>query len=285
MEHDIVKFPPVVSEDLQIDSPALQAYGRGKLIVPGNKAVINPETGHVFDIVSDKYKLVKHEDVLANVEDVLVKNDSMGPCKREVRLYQHGARMRTTYTFYETGIAIKSSIAKGDIVNPTIEVFNSYDRSIRHTVMMGAFRVICTNGMVVGIEFMQFRKRHMPDLYLDDVKQAMEIGMDKMEVQMLTWDEWTKKPLEKETLENTLKVLDLNQKETRILEDVEEVSSRMSISRWLALFEMGDSYEEERQVMSWWVFYNILTQFTTHEIKSQNRRLQLETRIRKALYS
>lgn len=273
------KFPPVAVKDLSFDNI------EGRVDVDGYKAIVNPDTGHVYDIVSEKYKLVKHEEVLDNIESILAKEDKMGPYHKEVKVYQNGARIRAKYTFYEKSVRINNSPTRNDIVNPTLEAFNSYDRSVKHIVMLGAFRLICTNGMVVGIEFMQFRKRHMPDLYLDDVKQALEIGMDKMDTQLLTWDKWTEKKLEKDTLESTLKVLDLNKKETGILNEVKEAGTGMSIDQWLAFHEMGDSYQEQRDAMSWWIFYNILTQFTTHEIKSENRRLQLETRIRKALYN
>ncbi len=137
-------YPPVASESL--------SFGEG-LPVEGHKAIVNPDSGHVYDIVSDKYKLVKHEEVIENVEEVLVKDNQMGPWDKSTIFYQEGARMRTTYKF--PGVSLP--VQKGDYVNPTIEVLNSYDRSIRHIIMLGAFRLVCTNGMVVGKKFMQFR--------------------------------------------------------------------------------------------------------------------------------
>ena len=271
-----LKYPPVAAK-------LLNFLDNGEDLVPveGHKAIVNPETGHVYDIVSDKYKLVKHEEVIENVEEVLVKDNQMGAYERSTIFYQKGARMRTTYKFPDVSVPV----AKNDYVNPTIEVLNSYDRSIRHIIMLGAFRLICTNGMVVGKKFMQFRKRHMPDLYLEDVKDALELGLDSLQQQVIIWQQWSIVPLEKPRYEATIKKLDLNKKETVLLLEEPETSTKMSIERWLALDEMGEGYEKDTEVMTWWVFYNILTQFTTHRIESHNRRMQLEGRIRQVLYN
>lgn len=265
-----LQFPPVEVSMIEVGGDTVEGY----------KAVRNPETGHVFDITSEKYKLVRHEEVLDNVESTIKTKSPFGPWTRSVSLYQEGARMRTKYTFPETTVEVQ----KGDFINPTIEVFNSYDRSMRHTVMLGAFRLVCTNGMVVGKKFMQFRKRHMPDLYLEDVEAALSLGMDKLELQTSQWKTWAEKKLEREQLEKAIKKLDLNKKETKLLLNEQESATQWSLDRWITLFDMGDSYEEERNEMTWWIFYNILTQFTTHRIESENRRLQLENNIRKVVY-
>jgi hypothetical protein len=46
----------------------------------------------------------------------------------------------------------------------------------------------------------------------------------------------------------------------------------------------GEKYEKEARGLSLWTFFNILTQFTTHRIKSEQRRVQLEEKVRKVLY-
>jgi hypothetical protein len=232
--------------------------------------------------MSEKYKLVKHEDVLEKVESVLDNNPAFGSYTRRVRLYKEGARMRTTYTFNQE---IVVNVGKGDLIRPTLDVFGSYDRSCRHLLILGAFRVICSNGQVIGEKFAYIRKRHMPDLYLEDTTEALKVGMDALNTQKLTWEKWNDMPLELDTYHRVMKALGLNQKETALLMEEHETSTRWTIDRWISLLDMpGEKYEKEARGLSLWTFFNILTQFTTHRIKSEQRRVQLEEKVRKVLY-
>jgi hypothetical protein len=274
MENEI-QFPEVELTSVEVAGVTADNY----------RAVRNVETDEVFDIVSPKYKLVKHEKVLENVEEVLETNKEFGHYERSVLLYKSGARMRTKYRFPDTEVVVKFR-GKNDIMNPTLEVFNSYDRSIKHTVMLGAFRLICTNGAVVGETFAKYKKRHMPDLYLEDVQSALKDGIGAIETQQQQWQEWTDVPLLPEKFEEVEKKLDLNNKETGLLLEEPEMSTNATLDRWLALNEMGGKWAEEaREYLDMWTFYNILTQFTTHRIKSEVRRQQLEDRIRKSMFN
>jgi hypothetical protein len=249
------------------------------------KAVRNVETEQIYDIVSPKYKLVRHEKVLKNVEEVLEKNPDFGSYSKHVFLYKDGARMRTKYRFDDAQVVVKFR-GKDDIMNPTLEVFNSYDRSCKHTVMLGAFRLVCTNGLVVGETFAKYRKRHMPDLYLEDVQHALKGGFTALDTQRQQWQDWTSTPLLPEKFEKVEKKLDLNNKETTLLLEEPEMGTNANLARWLALHEMGGKWEKEaEEYMNMWIFYNILTQFTTHHIASEVRRQQLEDRIRVSVFN
>lgn len=247
--------------------------------LPDHKAIINPDTEHVFAVASSKYKLVKHEEVLDNIEEVLNENPHYGRYVREIRLDREGGRMRCIYKFPDTEVPIRIQ-GKDDLMNPTLESFNSYDLSWRHTVMLGCFRIVCTNGMVVGEKFMQFRKRHMPDLYLEDVKVALETGMDKLKDQFIMWQGWGEKFAEVEWADKVIDGMQLNKKETRLLIEEKEVTTGNNIEDWKLFQEHGYA---ERMTMTWWIFFNIITQFITHRIASEVRKVELESRVRRAM--
>lgn len=270
-QQEEVQFPSVTVAKLGFpDYPDISVDDR--------QAIINPDTGEIFSITSPKYKLVTHQDVLANVEEVIDTESSLGNYSKGVWLDE--GRMRTTYRFKEVDIAI----GKGDVVNPTLEVFNSYDLSWRHTVYLGAFRVICTNGMVVGEKFMTFRKRHMPDLYLEDVQEALRNGLDRLTMQSTAWKEWQGIPATNEFVDETIGKLELNKKETGTLIEEPETSTNLSIEIWRMFQEMGENYQDKVEQMTKWIFFNILTQFITHHVRSQMRRVHLESAVRRRFY-
>jgi len=271
--HQEVKFPAVELAPVYV----------GDLEVNGYKAVRNPETEEVFAIASDKYKLVKHEDVLENAEDALASLD-LGKVSRTVALHNHGARMRARYLFSEVKFQVGER-KKGDLINPTLEIFNSYDLGWKFTVMLGAYRLVCSNGAVVGETFAKLSKRHLPALDLRESKDKIKEGVEGIQMQAIEWKNWSNTPLVMKAYENTLKNLDLNKKETNLLLEEPETSTMWTLDRWLALMEMGGDYVKEAQDLSLWTFFNILTQFTTHRIESEVRRFDLETRIRKSLYN
>jgi integrase len=58
--------------------------------------------------------------------------------------------MRRGYVFPDITVEISS----GDDINPELQLFNSYDTTWPFIVILGAFRLICTNGLVIGKKFL-----------------------------------------------------------------------------------------------------------------------------------
>ena len=76
------------------------------------KAIVNPETGKVFSIVSKGYKLIRHEEAVFLIERVLNKSSPRYDLRTE--FYNDGGRMLRTYRFFDK----KVEIQKGDTVSP-----------------------------------------------------------------------------------------------------------------------------------------------------------------------
>jgi hypothetical protein len=85
------------------------------------KAIVNPETGKVFSIVSKDYKLIRHENAVQHIEGTLNEYPEFYNYKVKTEFYNESARMRRSYCFYE--ILVK--IGPGDTVNPELQLFNS----------------------------------------------------------------------------------------------------------------------------------------------------------------
>jgi hypothetical protein len=56
-----------------------------------HKAIVNPETGKVFSVVSKNYKLMRHEQAIDQVNKALDKNSDLGEYETSPELYNDGA--------------------------------------------------------------------------------------------------------------------------------------------------------------------------------------------------
>lgn len=134
----------------------------------GFKAVVNPDANHVYSIVSDDYRLIKHEEAAIMVEIAINDNPQLGKYGLNTEFYgEHDARMMRTYRFTD----ITTEIEPGDKVFPELHLFNSYDTVWPFVILLGAFRLVCENGLVVGREFLHLRKRHVFQIENDLKKQ------------------------------------------------------------------------------------------------------------------
>tara|TARA_Y100000310_G_scaffold341491_1_gene440802 strand:- start:357 stop:1118 length:762 start_codon:yes stop_codon:yes gene_type:complete len=115
----------------------------GKDIVSGHKFIVREDNNKILSCMTEDYKLVKNEEVLNAIEPVMKANGAI--CK-EATTFSEGARMKVTYIMKDTRVKID----KGDYVNPEIVIRNSYDGSLEASAMAGAFRLICSNGLVIG---------------------------------------------------------------------------------------------------------------------------------------
>ncbi|MAH44537.1 hypothetical protein CMI37_01835 [Candidatus Pacearchaeota archaeon] len=114
-----------------------------KVTESGHKFIVREDTGDVLSCVSNSYKLINNQDVYNKALPVLEKNK----CELvEAQSFSNGARTTWKWRFPET----KVEIGKGDFVNPEIIIRNSYDGSTEASAMAGAFRLVCTNGLVIG---------------------------------------------------------------------------------------------------------------------------------------
>jgi len=172
------------------------------------KAIVNPETGKVYSIVSKDYKLVRHEDAVQRIESTIDENLELGKYKCATEFYNDGARMRMTYSFYEKSVEIK----KGDTVNPELHLFNSYDTTWPFIVLIGAFRFVCTNGLVVGEKYLHLRKRHIYHFDEMDLNKQVSTALKRFKLQANQWEKWTGRQLTAKTYENVMKTMKLGKK-------------------------------------------------------------------------
>jgi hypothetical protein len=135
---------------------------RGMDMVTSHKGI--ELDGKNIAIVGSGYTLVQNDDVYSQIEDAIYDSalDTTG-MKRNINTSHEGARTIVTYTFPAHSI----EIAEGDNVMLTIRVLNSYDGGWRFMIHVGAVRVLCENGMIIGEWFSEHFAKHTKNIDTD----------------------------------------------------------------------------------------------------------------------
>ncbi|MBC8460561.1 MAG: DUF932 domain-containing protein [Deltaproteobacteria bacterium] len=248
------------------EQPVSWGYYRDLHDADRYKAIVDRDTGKLFSIVSKDYKLIRHEQAIDELEDILCETNDLGPYSVKTEFYNDGGRMCRTYGFKKVTI----EIGPGDKVHPELLLYNSYDLTWPLIVLLGAFRYVCANGLVVGKKFYQFRKRHVVELERMDFSKQVPTALDRFEKQVETWRSWETRPLFLETYQKVMKAMGFGKRATETIEDkvAEDVEGFLT-----------EGYPQPTV----WVFYNLITWFITHRAVSLNHRVELENRLRRAM--
>jgi len=159
------------------------------------KAIADFERNKVepYSIVTNNYKLVKHEDIIESIEDVLSSID--GLLNYEVEeldinnlMVMNGARMHRLYKCWD----VETEVSKGDTINLAYLLSNSYDQSSSLRISSRSFRKRCLNDAWTGLDFVDIVGKHTKglDIDKDKIKSRLESGIEKFQSLGDTWKQW-----------------------------------------------------------------------------------------------
>ena len=134
------------------ESPVIYDTPKGD-IDTGYKLILNKDTHNIISCVTDNYKLISNKEVMDVALPILKKK---GGTLTEAKSFNE-ARTMWKFRFKDT----KVKIDKGDYVNPEVIIKNSYDGSTEVQAMGCAYRLICSNGMIVGYTVNKKSARHV----------------------------------------------------------------------------------------------------------------------------
>jgi len=232
----------------------------------GYKAIVDANTGKVFSIVSNDYRIITHEQAIEQVQSIIEKTEDLGGYDLKVHFYNDGGRMRCTFTFPR----IAAEIRRGDLVNLQLHLSNSYDVTWPFMVVLGAFRLVCTNGLVVGKKILQIKKRHVFELDDLNIEQTITFATDRFQKQSGEWRDLDNIPLEPAVYGQVMEAMQFGKQAT------EEIVHQIS--------QEATGYDEhDFPLMSLWAFYNVITWYLTHRAVSLNHRVEMEKRLRFAM--
>lgn len=99
---------------------------------------------------SNIYELVPNRDIFPNIEQVLLLNNI-----KYTATYSHINHAQFVVTYQITDKRFEITVnGDFDVIRPQITVYHSYDRSIKYRIIVGYFRVVCSNGLVIAIDLM-----------------------------------------------------------------------------------------------------------------------------------
>ena len=108
----------------------------------GHKFIVREDNNSVLSCVTNEYKLVTNQEVMDKALPIIERNHGTID---EVKTFAQGARSSWVFKFRKNPITIQ-----GEKLFPQLNIKNSYDASTQVDVLGGAFRLVCSNGLVIG---------------------------------------------------------------------------------------------------------------------------------------
>lgn len=226
-------------------------FGKDNLIqpIPNRQAVVRTDTHEALGVVSDGYGLVLHKTIIDQFREAGKNYD----IKEKILLSNNGANLFYTMTFP----SVQAEVVKGDIVKMMMIVKNSYNGSNSLQVIFGAFRLACSNGMIIGTKFLSFNFRHvgmvggvngtMVNQYKEAYANYIELFGEKMPV--------------------------ISQMAKTQIEPIFD-NEKINLPAYL-LNEAKVAYDIGKD-KSLWGYYNSLTFAVTHKMKTNNSGLAID---------
>ena len=207
----------------------------------GHKFIVREDTGDILSCMTDEYKLVTNNQIM-NVAEPILK--SVKGRLREAKVLQDGKKTIWKYVIGN----VKVPISEGDEVSPEIVIKNSYDGSWELGIMAGAFRLVCENGMVVGIVLDKKSNRH--SIYNPNIDNLEEMIVN--------------------TIENTSEVF---KQDFTMLKDTKVDSSHVKMLIDLVPTNVMDGFVQylcAHKPHTYWDLFNAATYVNTHHMNRNN---------------
>lgn len=164
----------------RLDTIVRLPFGEDKTAVP-------------IGIVSKEYTLIPHIAVLAAARKAIeAANIAPKDVSAELDITEYGERMALSLYLPE-----KYNFKPGDghPMALRLECLNSVDGSTRFQVLMGWYRFVCSNGLIIGVTSSKLRRRHTGDLRIEDIGTVLSMGINKSGVEKRNFGEWRKKEI------------------------------------------------------------------------------------------
>lgn len=133
----------------------------------GYKFIVREDNGAILSCMTNQYQLITNEEVYNTMAPVL---KQYGASPIEANVFSGGARTSWRWKFPD----VQVDVGEGDLVNPEITIRNSYDGSFEASAIAGAFRIVCSNGLVIGYLLGKTGVRHIVGNKKDTFYQLVE---------------------------------------------------------------------------------------------------------------
>ena len=142
----------------------------------GYKFIVREDTGKILSCMTNNYKLVKNETIVKYAQPIIKKN---GVEIKEFNVLSDGAKVHMSWHFPKQVV----NIGKNDDLTPEIIINNSYNGTVGVNIIAGAFRLVCSNGAIIGIVAKKYTNKHIKsNVSLDDLESVIEETLNNTKV-------------------------------------------------------------------------------------------------------
>ena len=220
--------------------------------IPGFKLIKRSCNDEPITVVSEKYKVFQNIEAF-NSAITDLNNLGLNYELKNLTLntgIRHNS-MRTTFTFPE----ITFDVDGGDTV-ATMDIFNSTDGSLAFTEHFGAYRIICSNGLIVGKELFSQKRRHTK--YFERIMISEEI--DNILSKFNDLKELIEKSQAKRATDEFTKSLIKTGFPARVIMNLPET-----------FIKYAEMYNETiKDYTKVWAYYAVLTNWITNVVAKRN---------------
>lgn len=185
---------PIFKRRLFITPPASSVQGTANsfydAVVRLPLEKIGPQGEVSVGIVRKSYQLVQHVGlfnlVIAAFQTAKVETDKI---HITLKATPNAERIRLTLMLPESD-EFQFRISDSDYMNLRLELFNSVDASTRCVALLGWFRFVCGNGLVIGVTQTEVRRVHNSRLNVDAIGALLSKGLTDAIREKKTFERW-----------------------------------------------------------------------------------------------
>lgn len=171
-------FFPVVEKTVMV----------GDTLSSGHKGIVRVDTGEILAIHGEGYNLSSNEQIMTQFVEALVNSGlNLDGARVTNELSHGGARMFSKITLPSHRLVIRT----GDEVDLQISVVNSYDGWSALRSIFGGFRLLCSNGMVVGTKMWEGYGRHTTNLDISAAANRLHNVASSYSEVGKVWTQWS----------------------------------------------------------------------------------------------
>jgi hypothetical protein len=138
-------------------------------------------------VVSKKYKLVQHRELFQSAVEAMKELKVLEAVKVALTLTVYASRMAARFTLPDE---YAFDPGDGEKLMLRFECFNSVDASTRLTVMLGWFRFVCSNGLVLGTTRLKHRAIHNEFMEVPNLSAVLRDGIRLAEEEKNNYKRW-----------------------------------------------------------------------------------------------